>query len=336
MGVGLFGWHRDRRAGMPRRPVQDVDLDSLLGLVAESLGYVCEFSGDGASLRLHRANEPSGADDADGTDGATDVITVRLAGLRREAGRRSREDWPVLVSGHLTHVIATAGEPVDASDLAQAGPLLRVRLRPADDPAWDPAGDPADGRAGHGRVVGRHLSADLVEVLTIGHAAGARAVRPEEAACWPVPSAQALDMAVRNSRRDERLAVSAVDLGGVRAWRLSGRGEAAAAHLRWLEEYVPVPADGVVVALPGTGTLIVHPVDGVGVVRAIERMRVAAQREHDAHAEARRLSPQVYWWHRRRLRLIRADLVAQAGQTRLVVAPPPEFARVLADLARNR
>ena len=87
-----------------------------------------------------------------------------------------------------------------------------------------------------------------------------------------------------------------------------------------------VPADGVLVVLPDPYTLLVHPVDGIGVVRAIERLRVHAARTDG-------LSSQVYWWHAERLTHIRADIIAQRGQTRLVVAPPPEFARVLARLA---
>ena len=64
-------------------------------------------------------------------------------------------------------------------------------------------------------------------------------------------------------------------------------------------------------------------------VRAIERLRLFAQREFDRAWAPAALSSQVYWWHDGRLRLIRSDLVHQDGQTRLVVAPPPEFARVL-------
>jgi hypothetical protein len=65
-----------------------------------------------------------------------------------------------------------------------------------------------------------------------------------------------------------------------------------------------------------------------------------AQREHDAREgepSGHRLSPHVYWWHGGdRLTRIQADLVAQDGQTRLVVAPPPEFARLLARIAGRR
>src|SRR5690606_40644425 len=67
---------RDREPS--RRSAEDVDLDSLLALVTESLGYTCVFAPDGASLTMRGPRE----------------IRVRLAGLRREAGRRAREDWP--------------------------------------------------------------------------------------------------------------------------------------------------------------------------------------------------------------------------------------------------
>ncbi|TMR09433.1 hypothetical protein ETD86_43625 [Nonomuraea turkmeniaca] len=277
-----------------RRSVEDVDLDSLLALVAESRGYTCAFARDGATVTL--------------TGDMT--LVVRLRGLRREAGRRAREDWPVLVSEHLAHAVATAGEQVDVCDLEQAGPLLRTRVEPVDE------------LADLTRVVGRHLSADLVELLTVG----SRPIRPEEAGCWPVPTAHALDLAVANVRRDERLFVEGIELSGTPVSRLTARTPSAATHLRWLGDYLQVPADGVLAVLPDPYTLLVHPVDGIGVVRAIERLRV-----HALCTDG--LSQQVYWWHESRLTLIKADIVVQRGQTRLVVAPPPEFAQVLARLA---
>lgn len=277
-----------------RRPIEDVDLDSLLSLVADSLGYTCAFAPDGRSLTL---------------GGSRDIL-VRLAGLRREAGRRAREDWPKLVSEHLSHAVAAADDLLDVCDLDQVKPLLRTRVEAVDDVA------------DLTRVVGRHLNGDLVELLTVG----SRPVRPEEAGCWPIPSGRALELAVANVRQDDKLTAESADLAGTPAWRLSGLSPSAATHLRWLDAYLPVPPDGVLVALPDPQTLVVHPVDGIGVVRAIERMRVYA-------VKTAGLSSQVYWWHEGRLTLIKADLVLQDGQTRLVVAPPPEFARVLARLA---
>ncbi|GAA3101370.1 hypothetical protein [Streptosporangium carneum] len=298
----LFRRHRDRQTRRPARPVEDVDLDSLLALVADTLGYTCAFAADGGTLTLSGPRR----------------FTVRLAGLRAEARRRSREDWPVLVSEHLSHVLATADEPFDACDLFQARPLLRTRLQ-------------LDDELGAAGVVGRHLTADLVEVLTVGHGEAARPVRPEEVGCWPITAAQALEEALRNAHRHERLSVTEADLGGVAVLRLSGATASVAAHLRHLGDHLPVPADGVLVALPDPATMVVHPVEGIGVVRAIERLRLFAQRECDLRAGG--LSSQVYWWHEDRLTLIKADLVTQEGQTRLVVAPPQEFAQVLAALA---
>jgi hypothetical protein len=289
-------FRRDREPS--RRPVEDVDLDSLLALVAESLGYAYDFARDGSSVTL---------------SGESDLV-VRLTGLRREAGRRAREDWPTLVSEHLAHAVAaigsTAVESLDVCDWEQARPLLRARVESVDEVA------------DLTRVVGRHLSSDLVELLTVG----SRAVRPEEAGCWPVPTVRALDVAVANVRREDRLWVEGIELSGTPVTRLTAMTPSAATHLRWLDDELPVPADGVLVVLPDPYTLLVHPVDGIGVVRAIERLRVHAERTDG-------LSSQVYWWHGGRLTLIRADIVHQRGQTRLVVAPPPEFARVLARLA---
>ncbi|MEZ0071147.1 hypothetical protein [Planotetraspora sp. GP83] len=284
------------------RSIEDVDLDSLLALVAETMGFACHFAPDGASLTLGSTGP-----------GETSGRMVNLVGLRREAGRRSREDWPMLVSEHLAH--AVSGEPFDACNLTPIRPLLRTRIHTADDPAIP---DPS-------RIIGRHLSADLIEVLTIG----TRPVRPEEAFCWPIPPGEALDVAVDNALADERPVVSRLDLGGTGVSLLTA--PSAAAHLRRLSDHMLVPPDGMLVALPQRRMAALHPVAGIGVVRAIERLRMFAQREFDSRDEG--LSPHVYWWHRDRLTRIQADLVAHDGQTRLVVAPPPEFARLLARIA---
>ncbi|GAA4085418.1 hypothetical protein [Nonomuraea soli] len=286
------------------RSVEEVDLDSLLALVADSLGHSCTFAADGARLTL--GPQPS----RDGHQANGKHLTVHLTGLRREAGRRPREDWPMLVSEHLKRALADASLP-DPCDLDQVRPLLRTRVE-----AVEEVPDLT-------RVVGRHLGPDLVELLTVHD----RPVRPEEAGCWPIPSAQALEVALANVRQADRPALTPSDLGGTPVWHLHGT-VAAASHLHWLDDHLPVPADGVLVIMPGADSLVVHPVDGIGVVRAIERLRVHALRAGGP-------SEQVYWWHAGRLTLIRADIVMQEGQTRLVVAPPPEFARVLARLAQQ-
>ncbi|MFD0891558.1 hypothetical protein ACFQ08_44005, partial [Streptosporangium algeriense] len=48
----LFRRRRDRQTRRAARPVEDVDLDSLLALVADTLGYSCAFSADGGTLTL--------------------------------------------------------------------------------------------------------------------------------------------------------------------------------------------------------------------------------------------------------------------------------------------
>jgi hypothetical protein len=304
----LFRRNDDRRI-RARRRVDDVDLDSLLGLVADSLGYGCAFTDDGTSMTLTGPRR----------------IVVKLAGLRREAGRRPREDWPALVSEHLAHSVAAAADPLDVCDLAQVRPLLRTRAYLEDDLEAAGIPDPT-------RVIGRHLTAELVEILTVGYGGSVRAVRPEEAFCWPIPPGQALDLAVGNALTDERLSADRIDLGGVVVTKLTGSTASATSHLRRLDAYVPLPRDGVLVALPHPGQLLVHPVEGLAVVRAIERMRLFAQRVYTGRPDG--LSPHVYWWHDDRLTHIRADLVPHGdGQLKLVVAPPPEFARLLAAMA---
>src|SRR5690606_8286965 len=118
--------------------------------------------------------------------------------LRREAARRPREDWPVLASGHLSRAVAGGGAALDACDLAQVRPLLRSRALLAGDLAAVGVTDPT-------RVIGRHLTPELVEILTVGYGGRVRPVRPEEAFCWPITPDEALDIAAGNALADERL-----------------------------------------------------------------------------------------------------------------------------------
>ncbi|WP_181871287.1 hypothetical protein [Sphaerisporangium album] len=300
--MGLFRRYRDRRGGVPKRASEDVDLDSLLALVADDLGYAWEFAPDGSALDLSGPRS----------------VTVRLTGLRREAARRPREDWPTLVAGHLSRTVARADDMPDVCDLARVRPLLRTRVVLADDLEDDPS-----------RLIGRHIGSDLVEVLTVY----GRPVRPEEAFCWPVTPAEALDLAAANVLADERLTSERVDLDGTPAWVMSGSHSGAAVHLRRIEDYLLVSSDGLMVALPRPGEMIVHPIGGLSVMRAIERLWLLAHREYRSRDDG--LSPHVYWWKDGRLTRIQAELVEQDGLRRLVVAPPPEFARLLADLARG-
>ncbi|MFC7385674.1 hypothetical protein [Sphaerisporangium rhizosphaerae] len=301
--MGLFRRYRDRRAGAARRAIEDADLDSLLTLVAESLGYDHALRSGASSMELTGPR----------------TVTVRLDGLRREAARRSREDWPVLVSEHLARAVARPEDLPDVCDYAQVRPLLRTRVVLADGLEDDPS-----------RLIGRHLGSDLIEILTVS----GRPVRPEEAFCWPVPPAEALEAAGRNVLADERLAAERVDLDGIAAYVMSGSPASSAVHLRKIQDYLVVSSDGLIVALPRPGEMIVHPIDGLSVMRAIERLWLLAHREYRAHDDG--LSPHVYWWNHGRLTRIQADLVVQNGQRRLVVAPPPDFARLLAAMAKDR
>ena len=47
--MSLFRRHRTGGPRRPPRPVEEVDLDSLLALVADNLGYTCSFAPDGGA-----------------------------------------------------------------------------------------------------------------------------------------------------------------------------------------------------------------------------------------------------------------------------------------------
>ncbi|RJL36069.1 hypothetical protein [Bailinhaonella thermotolerans] len=285
-------------------PAEDVDLDSLIALVAESRGYAYAF--DGAHVRLVGPRE----------------VTVALPPLRAQARRTDRGRWPALVSEHLAAAL-DRHDPVDASDLSAVRHLLRVRVYADDDLG-------ATGLAPD-RVVGRHLTPELVEVLVVQESGFVRAVRPEEARAWPLPAGHVLELARANAREQESLSAVPVDLGGgAKAQLLTGLTWSAAVHLHWLERYLDLPRHGALVAIPNSETLAVHPVEGVGCVRALERLRRLAQALYDEGPAS--LTPHVYWW---RSDAPLARVGAEFDGDRLVVSPPPEFSRLLLALSRD-
>ncbi|ACY97812.1 MULTISPECIES: hypothetical protein [Thermomonospora] len=275
-------------------------LDSLVVLVAESLGYACHrLPGDVMALegptRLH----------------------VSMRNLRQLARLVPRDDWPALVSDHVTTIVTAIEEPLDLSDFELAQHLLRTRIYPAE------ADSPA--------LAARSFAPGLIEVVVVDTPTTVRTVTVEEMRGWPV-SGDALFMLGRaNVRADGPLQADESHLGGVPVTVLHGWSFYAATHLAWLEEYVEMGTYGALVIAPNRSLIMAHPIRP----RAGHRAAVAAVRE--LHLHARRayeegpgsLSPHLYWWHAGRLNLL--EIRYEGG----VPVLPRGFSNVLATLGAD-
>ncbi|GLW65010.1 hypothetical protein Arub01_32540 [Actinomadura rubrobrunea] len=278
-------------------------LDSLLVLVAESLGYTCRpVPGDVMLLegpnRLH----------------------VSMRNLRQLARLVPRDDWPALVSDHVTTIVTAVEEPLDLSDFDLAQHLLRTRIYPAE--------------ADNGVLAARPFAPGLIEVVVVDTPTTVRTVTTEEMHGWPV-SGDALFMLGRsNVRGDGPLQVDEDELGGVRVVVLHGWTFYAATHLAWLEEYLPIGPYGALVVAPNRSQIVAHPLLPSGSCpRARYRAAVTAARELQAHARRAyeegpgSLSPHLYWWRMGELTLLDVRYQGDA------VVLPDEFTSVLTKLA---
>jgi hypothetical protein len=250
-------------------------LDSLVVLVAESLGYACRrVPGDVMLL-----------------EGAT-RLHVSMRNLRQLARLVPRDDWPALVSDHITTIITAIEEPLDLSDFELAQHLLRTRIYPAE--------------ADNGALAARPFAPGLIEAVVVDTPTTVRTVTVEEMNGWPV-SGDALFMLGRaNVRADGPLQVDDSELGGVPVAVLHGWSFYAATHLAWLEEYVEMGPYGALVVAPSRSLIVAHPINP----RAGYHATVAAARElqiqaHQAYEDGPgSLSPHLFWWRGGELTLL--------------------------------
>ncbi|MBA9006127.1 MULTISPECIES: hypothetical protein [Thermomonospora] len=244
----------------------DGALDSLVVLVAESLGYACRrMPGDvmlleGAS-RLH----------------------VSMRNLRQLARLVPRDDWPALVSDHVSTIVTAIEEPLDLSDFELAQHLLRTRIYPAE--------------ADNGMLASRPFAPGLIEAVVVDTPTTVRTVTVEEMNGWPV-SGDALFMLGRaNVRADGPLQVDDSVLGGVPVAVLHGWSFYAATHLAWLEEYLDIGPCGALVVAPSRSLIMAHP------IRPRAGYRAALAAAHELQVQARQayeegpgsLSPHLFW-----------------------------------------
>ncbi|MEU6748752.1 hypothetical protein ABZ914_21250 [Spirillospora sp. NPDC046719] len=253
-------------------PWDDGTLDSLLVLVAESLGYACHRA-PGEVMLLEGANR----------------LHVSMRDLRQLARMVPRDDWPALVSDHVTTIVTAIEEPLDLSDFDLAQHLLRTRIYPAE--------------ADNGVLAARPFAPGLIEAVVVDTPTTVRTVTTDEMNGWPV-SGDALFMLGRaNVRADGPLQLDEQDLGGVRVSVLHGWTFYAVTHLAWLEEYLPIGPHGALVIAPNRSLIVAHALR-TSEVHPRARYRAAVAAANELQAQAHRayeegpgsLSPHLYWW----------------------------------------
>lgn len=250
---------------LPER--DETALDSFVVLVAESLGYACRRV-PGDVMLLEGANR----------------VHVSMRNLRQLARLIPRDDWPALVSDHITTIITATEEPLDLSDFDLAQHLLRTRIYPTE--------------ADNGILAARPFAPGLIEAVVVDTPTTVRTVTIDEMNGWPV-SGDALFMLGRaNVRGDGLLQVDEQDMNGVRVSVLHGWTFYAATHLAWLELYADMGPYGALVVVPNRSLIMVHTIReraGHGhVIAAATELQAQARQAYEEGPGS--LSPHLFWW----------------------------------------
>lgn len=257
------------------REGDDASLDSLVILVAESLGYSCSrVAGD--VMLLEGANR----------------LHVSMRNLRQLARMVPRDDWPAVVADHVTTIVTAIEEPLDLSDFELAKHLLRTRIYPSE--------------ADNGVLAARPFAPGLIEVAVVDTPTTVRTVTRDEMADWPVSGDALFDLGRANVRSDGPLQCEEQDADGVRLSVLGGWTFYAATHLAWLDDYVGIGPQGALVVAPSRSLLIAYPLDPS---QPIEVVMAAAARLHEHALQGYEegpgsLSPHLFWWQNGSLALL--------------------------------
>jgi hypothetical protein len=262
---------------MTRARHDDMALDSLVVLVAESLGYACERV-PGDVMLLEGANR----------------LHVSMRNLRQLARLVPRDDWPALVSDHVSTIVTAIEEPLDLSNFELAQHLLRTRIYPAE--------------ADNGVLAARDFAPGLIEAVVVDTPTTVRTVTIEEAQRWLVPLESLFVLGRSNVRSDGLLQREDQQIGDIRFTVLHGWTFYAATHAAWLEEYLELGPYGALVVVPSRSMIAAYPIQGRGeaepwaphrpgygpVVRAATELQAQAQHAYEEGPGS--LSPHLFWW----------------------------------------
>jgi hypothetical protein len=290
-GEGRRGWVS---SGGPGR---ETALDSLVVLVSENLGYACRrMPGDVMLLEgAHR-------------------LHVSMKNLRQLARLVPRDDWPALVSDHISTIVTAIEEPLDLSDFELAQHLLRTRIYPAE--------------ADNGILAARPFAPGLIEAVVVDTPTTVRTVTIEEMEEWPVSGDALFVLGRSNVRSDGQLQVEEQYLGeNVRVIVLHGWTFYAATHLAWLDEYIDMGPYGALVVVPSRSLIAAYPIRAGGYRLESAVRAAAAQLQSHAHQAYEEgpgsLSPHLFWWRNGALTLLETRFDGDS----LVL--PPEFLAAL-------
>jgi hypothetical protein len=284
-----------------------------------------------ADLRQDLAdrNLPHAVDPVAGTVQVTpaghEAQTFGLLNLAQVCRQTPRGEWPDVIERHLDVALSVFSGGMDfvdrlGADFSRARPLLKLRLYSDDYPE---SGIP---------MVYRPVAEGLISVLVYDLPQSIATVPSEHLRSWRRTEDELFALALQNVKDGGRLEQSTVPLpqGGALELLTGVENYFAATHLLFLDEYVTQPPDaGLLVGAPNRHGLVVHRIEGLEVMGALQALLGAIP---GMYAEGPgSISPNLYWWRAGALTLLPS--LIDDGQINF--SPPAEFMEMLNGLSEE-
>jgi len=234
-------------------------------------------------------------------------------------------DWPNSIKRHLDAMISALTDgraTVDqlGDDFDRARPLLRLRLYQDE---YLESGVP---------MVYRTLAEGLIAVLVYDLPQSIATVPPDHLANWTRTEEELFQIGLQNVWSAGKLEHTTALLpeGATLDLLTDYRNPYAETHLLYLQEYLEtVPRAGVLAAVPGRGQVILHRIEGIQVMEALNSLLRAVPEIFLERTSA--LSPHLYWWRDGTFKLLPS--LSEDGQINF--RPPAEFMEMLNGLSNE-
>lgn len=188
-----------------------------------------------------------------------------LSNLAQTCNQNPRPAWKTIVKSHFDNMVANR-EFEDAfyekaHDYSYASPYIGVRIYPNDYISI----------IGEEATIKRPLSEDLSAILVFDFPHAISNIKPEKTIQWNKTNEQLYEIGLANIRMKYPTEVSAETVNGSKIWFLQADHLFAANSILELHmQAVPEGTHGSLVGIPHRHTVLIYPIEDLGVIAAIQ------------------------------------------------------------------